>query len=61
MQKEVDIDQGDVDLLTQLTELLKDAEGSEGEDYITYKEYYSYLKNTFIPDMQNRVINDESL
>ena len=59
MQKELNINQGDVDLLTQLTELLKDVEGSEGEDYITYKEYHSYLKNTFIPDMQNRVVIDD--
>lgn len=64
MQKEdvVDINQEDVDLLTQLTELLKDAEGREGDDYITYKEYYSYLKTMFIPEMQNRVVIDyESL
>lgn len=62
MQKEVDITQGDVDLLTQLAELLKDAEGSQGEDYITYKEYHSYLKTIFIPEMQNRVVIDnESL
>jgi hypothetical protein len=57
MQKNdvVDINQGDVDLLTQLVELLKDVEGREGEDFVTYKEYYSYLKNTFIPEMQSRV------
>lgn len=56
----IDINQGDVDLLTQLVELLKDIEGREGEDFITYKEYYSYLKNTFIPEMQCKVI-DKSL
>lgn len=63
MQKEevVDIDQGDIDLLTQLVELLKDVEGREGPDYVTYKEYYSYLKDVFIPEMQNRVVVDESL
>ena len=61
MQKEVDINQGDIDLLTQLVELLKDVEGREGDDYITYKEYYSYLKDTFIPEMQNRVALEQKL
>ena len=58
MEKNSNPDQMDIDLIKQISELLKDVEGSEGEDYITYKEYYEQMKNVFIPKMERLYIKN---
>ena len=58
MEKNRNPDQMDIDLIKQISELLKDVEGSEGEDYITYKEYYEQMKNVFIPKMERLYIKN---
>jgi hypothetical protein len=56
MEKEVNPDKEDVNLLRQIVELLKDAEGSEGPDYVTYKEYYKHLTEVEIPQLEKTYI-----
>lgn len=52
MEKEIHPDKDDIKLLRQIVELLKDAEGSEGPDYITYKECYKRLTDVEIPQLE---------
>ena len=56
MENEVNPDKEDINLLRQIAELLKDAEGSEGPDYVTYKEYYKHLTEVEIPQLEKTYI-----
>ena len=52
MEKEEHPDKEDINLLKQIAELLKDAEGSEGPDYVTYKGYYKHMTEVEIPQLE---------
>ena len=52
MEKEEHPDQTDIDILKKIVELLKDEEGSEGPEFITYKEYYKHMTEHEIPKLE---------
>lgn len=50
----------DIDVLKVIVEVLRDAEGSRGEGYKTFKEFYTLLIESEIPRWE-KIYNDESL
>ena len=59
MEKELHPDGDDINILKQIVELLKDTEGSEGPDYITYKAYYKHLTEVEIPQLEKTYCSGE--